>query len=71
MSTKLGARDARPALSGRCTELPTIERCSAAPGVAEPMVVVTDGPSVTTSERGGCRGLDGHKRIKGRGRHVL
>jgi hypothetical protein len=35
------------------------------------MVVVTDGPSVTTSERGGCRGLDGHKRIKGRERHAL
>jgi hypothetical protein len=68
MSTKLGARDARPALSGRCTELPTIERCSAAPGVAEPTVVVTDGQSVTTSGR---RGLDGHKRIKGRERHVL
>jgi hypothetical protein len=58
-------------MSGRWTELPTIERCSAAPGVAEPTLVVTDGPSVTTSERDGCRGLDGRKRIKGRERHVL
>jgi hypothetical protein len=58
-------------MSGRWTELPTIERCSAAPGVAEPTVVVTDGQSVTTSERRGRRGLDGHKRIKGRERYAL
>jgi hypothetical protein len=58
-------------MSGRWTELTTIERCSAAPGVAEPTVVVTDGQSVTTSERHGCQGLDGHKRIKGRERHAL
>jgi hypothetical protein len=36
--------------------------------VAEPTVVVTYGQSVTTSER---RGLDGHKRIKGRERHAF
>jgi hypothetical protein len=39
--------------------------------VAKPTVVIMDGPSVTTTERGGCRGLDGHKRIKGRERHAL
>jgi hypothetical protein len=39
--------------------------------VAEPTVVVTYGQSVTTSERRERRGLDGHKRIKGRERHAL
>jgi hypothetical protein len=39
--------------------------------VAELTVVVTDGQSVTTSERRGRRGLDGHKRIKGRERYAL
>jgi putative transposase len=36
-----------------------------------PTVVIMDGQSVKTTERGGCRGFDGHKRIKGRKRHIL
>ena len=30
-----------------------------------------DGQSVKTTERGGVRGFDGHKRVKGRTRHIL
>ena len=30
-----------------------------------------DGQSVKTTERGGMRGFDGHKRVKGRKRHIL
>jgi len=30
-----------------------------------------DGQSVKTTERGGVRGFDGHKRVKGRKRHIL
>ena len=30
-----------------------------------------DGQSVKTTERGGTRGFDGHKRVKGRKRHIL
>jgi len=30
-----------------------------------------DGQSVKTTERGGARGLDAHKRVKGRKRHIL
>jgi transposase len=30
-----------------------------------------DGQSVRTTERGGVRGFDGHKRVKGRKRHIL
>ena len=36
-----------------------------------PSVVIMDGQSVKTTERGGVRGLDGHKRVKGRKRHIL
>ena len=36
-----------------------------------PSVVIMDGQSVQTTERGGTRGLDGHKRVKGRKRHIL
>ena len=36
-----------------------------------PSVVIMDGQSVKTTERGGVRGFDGHKRIKGRKRHIL
>jgi putative transposase len=36
-----------------------------------PTVAIMDGQSVKTTERGGTRGFDAHKRIKGRKRHVL
>jgi putative transposase len=39
--------------------------------MACPSVVVMDGQSVKTTERGGARGFDAHKRVKGRKRHIL
>ena len=36
-----------------------------------PRVVIMDGQSVKTAERGGIRGFHGHKRVKGRKRHIL
>jgi transposase len=36
-----------------------------------PSVVIMDGQSVKTTERGGIRGFDVHKRVKGRKRHIL
>lgn len=36
-----------------------------------PGVAIMDGQSVKTTERGGARGFDAHKRIKGRKRHIL
>ena len=36
-----------------------------------PSVVIMDGQSVKTTERGGVRGFDGHKRVRGRKRHIL
>ena len=45
------------------------ERTRAAAGRALcPSVVIMDGQSVKTAERGGARGFDGHKRVKGRKR---
>ena len=41
------------------------------PGAACPSVVIMDGQSVKTTERGGIRGFDAHKRVKGRKRHIL
>jgi DDE family transposase len=36
-----------------------------------PSVVIMDGQSVKTTERGGTRGFAGHKRVNGRKRHIL
>jgi putative transposase len=36
-----------------------------------PSVVIMDGQSAKTTERGGVRGFDAHKRVKGRKRHIL
>jgi len=36
-----------------------------------PSVVIMDGQSVKTTERGGVRGFDAHKCVKGRKRHIL
>jgi putative transposase len=47
-------------------------RARAAAGRAPcPAPVIMDGQSVKTTERGGVRGFDGHKRVRGRKRHVL
>jgi transposase len=46
------------------------KRARVAAGRAEcPTVVIMDGQSVKTTERGGPRGFDGDKRVKGRKRH--
>ena len=37
----------------------------------EPTLVIMDWRSVKTTERGGVRGFDGHKRVKGRKPHIL
>src|SRR4051794_25947567 len=48
------------------------KRVRVAAGRAEcPTVVIMDGQSVKSTERGGPRGFDGHKRVKGRKRHIL
>jgi putative transposase len=36
-----------------------------------PSLVIMDGQSVKTTGRGGVRGFDGHKLVKGRKRHIL
>jgi putative transposase len=36
-----------------------------------PSVVIMDGQSVKTTEHGGTRGFDAHKRVKGRKRYIL
>ena len=47
------------------------EACRKAGRSACPSVVIMDGQSVKTTERGGVRGFDAHKRVKGRKRHIL
>ena len=47
-------------------------RARAAAGHAPcPTLVIMDGQSVRATERGGARGFDGRKRVKGRKRHIL
>jgi len=36
-----------------------------------PSVVIMDAQSVKTTKRGGTRGFDAHKRVRGRKRHIL
>jgi len=43
----------------------------AAGRAAFPSVVIMDGQSLKTTERGGPRGFDGYQRVKGRQRHIL
>src|SRR6516162_6426380 len=43
----------------------------AAGRAACPSVVIMDAQSVKTTERGGTRGFDAHKRVRGRKRHML
>jgi hypothetical protein len=43
----------------------------AAGRAASPSVVIMDGQSVKTTERGGTRGFDGYKCVKGCQRHIL
>src|ERR1700723_2016493 len=38
---------------------------------ASPSVVIMDGQSLETTERGGPHGFDGSQRVKGRKRHIL
>jgi hypothetical protein len=47
------------------------QACRDAGRAACPSVVIMDGQSVKTTERGGTRGLDAYKRIKGHKRHNL
>jgi putative transposase len=60
--------------SGVCVHLHRVlyERARRHAGRAAcPSVVIMDGQSVKTTERGGARGFDAHKRVKGRKRHIL
>ena len=55
-----------------CAQRGIYEQVRAQAGRSEcPSVVIMDGQSVKTTERGGVRGFDGHKRVKGRKRHIL
>ena len=55
-----------------CVQAAIYEQTRAQAGRSEcPSVVIMDGQSVKTTERGGVRGFDGYKRVKGRKRHIL
>src|SRR4030095_5171184 len=55
-----------------CIQRESSQQARAHAGRAEcPSVVIMDGQSVKTTERGGVRGFDAHKRVKGRKRHIL
>jgi putative transposase len=60
--------------SGVCVHLHRVlyeQACRQAGRKACPSVVIMDDQSVKTTERGGARGFDAHKRVKGRKRHIL
>ena len=55
-----------------CIQRAIYEQSRAQAGRSEcPSVVIMDGQSVKTTERGGVRGFDAHKRVMGRKRHIL
>jgi putative transposase len=55
-----------------CIQRAIYEETRAQAGRSEcPSVVIMDGQSVKTTERGGVRGFDAYKRVKGRKRHIL
>jgi putative transposase len=55
-----------------CVHAAIYEQARARAGRDEcPSVVIMDGQSVKTTERGGVRGFDAHKRVKGPKRHIL
>ena len=56
-----------PNSNGRSTSRPVLSRGRA----MCPSVVILDSHSVKTTERGGLRGFDGHKRVNGRKRHLV
>ena len=59
-------------MSGLVSSAQCTSKLDGKPGRAAcPSVVIMDGQSVKTTERGGIRGFDAHKRVKGRKRHIL
>ena len=57
--------------SGACGNGSMYQQARRQAGRPPPSVVIMDGQSVKTTERGGIRGFDAHKRVKGRKRHIL
>jgi putative transposase len=65
-------RDWKNAGVWACLQRSMYEKARSQAGRAAcPSVVIMDSQSVKTAERGGVRGFDAHKRVKGRKRHIL
>ena len=65
-------RDWKNAGVWACLQRSMYEKARSQAGRAAcPSVVIMDSQSVKTAERGGIRGFDAHKRVKGRKRHIL